>query len=118
MKRKVTFRDVPNFSPAEEIIYLELVLMYEGWREGRREGMRTVVSNLLTQRFGPLSAHVTERLQAATKAELEAMGLRILDAKTLDEVLGKPKRRTPTSTVRPSETPARDATPNTRDARP
>jgi hypothetical protein len=49
---------------------------------------------------------------------LDAMAFRYFDAKTLDEVLGKPKRRNATSTVRPSETRARDATPNTRDARP
>ncbi|HRI65429.1 MAG TPA: DUF4351 domain-containing protein, partial [Polyangium sp.] len=85
----MALQKILKFSPAEEIIYIEEFLR----QEGRLEERTLVLSTLLTQRFGPLSPTVTKRLQAATRAELEAMTLRILDAKTLDEVLDKPKRK-------------------------
>ncbi|HRI68551.1 MAG TPA: Rpn family recombination-promoting nuclease/putative transposase [Polyangium sp.] len=93
----MALQKILKFSPAEEMIYIEEFWMQQGELKGERKGelkgTRAVLSKLLTQRFGPLAPNVTQRLQAATEAELDAMTLRILDAKTLDEVLDKPKRK-------------------------
>ena len=43
---------------------------------------------LLTLKFGPLSAAVTERVQSAGVAQLDAWAERVLGATTLEEVLG------------------------------
>ncbi|WP_432280348.1 DUF4351 domain-containing protein [Rivihabitans pingtungensis] len=42
----------------------------------------------LTRRFGELSAAQQARLAAATPAQLETWGDRVLDAASLDEVFG------------------------------
>jgi predicted transposase YdaD len=65
-------------------------------RKGERKGERTILLRQLGQRFGTLSPDVLARVDAAASSEIEAMALRVLTAKTLDEVLGKPvkhKRR-------------------------
>jgi hypothetical protein len=61
----------------------------DGERKGRLDGERKLLLRQLTQRFGPPSTETTARIDAATSSELEAMALRVLTAKTLDEVLGK-----------------------------
>ena len=67
--------------------------LLEGQQKGKLEEALAWVKRLLTKRFGPLSPDTTARLQAATKAELEDIGLRVLSASTLEEALGKPKRK-------------------------
>lgn len=62
----------------------------EGQREGKREGQRLLLERLLNQRFGTLPSEAITRLRAATSSDLEAIGLRIFTAATLDEALGKP----------------------------
>ena len=42
----------------------------------------------LTRRFGPLTAEVQARLGEATTDELELWAERVLNAQTLDDVLG------------------------------
>jgi len=39
-------------------------------------------------KFGPMAAEVQERIRATTPAELDRMGERLLDASTLDALLG------------------------------
>ena len=56
--------------------------------QGLAEGRAALLQRLLTQRFGPLPAEVTERLSAATIDELDAIGERLLSAATLKEALG------------------------------
>lgn len=93
----MAMQQILKLSPAEEIIFAEKVLaeraVARGRREGRREGQQEFFEELLAQRFGPLSSEVSARIQAATQAELKEMGRRVLTAATLDEVLGKPKRK-------------------------
>nr|WP_286206759.1 DUF4351 domain-containing protein [Thauera linaloolentis] len=55
---------------------------------GRSKGELIVLTRLLTRRFGPLDAAVSERLQKATSAELEQWADNILDARRLEEVFG------------------------------
>ncbi len=46
------------------------------------------MSRQLARRFGPLTAEVALRVAAASVAELDAIGDRLLTAESLDEALG------------------------------
>ena len=59
-----------------------------GLREGEARGSRKTLRLQLDRRFGPLSSELEARLANATDRELEQWTLRILDARTLAEVLG------------------------------
>jgi hypothetical protein len=58
---------------------------------GKKEGARGEALSLLTRqlerRFGPLTEETIGKVNAADLATLENWSLRVLDAKTLDEVL-------------------------------
>lgn len=58
-----------------------------GKREGKLEMARSMLSRLLEQRFGTLSASVVKRIEAAKLPELDAMTLRVLTATSVEEVL-------------------------------
>jgi len=58
-----------------------------GRQEGRQEGEAAVLLRLLTRRFGPLGAPMTEKIRQATTAELEQWADRVLEARSLEEVL-------------------------------
>ncbi len=63
----------------------------KGRAEGRAEGLaseRRVVSGLIAKRFGPVPDWAKQRLEALTVPELEAVGLRLLDAESLKDLLG------------------------------
>jgi hypothetical protein len=60
----------------------------EGRQEGRQEGEALLLQRLLARRFGPLPAAIVERIAAASCADLERWGERVLDAASLDEVFG------------------------------
>lgn len=51
-------------------------------------GRADLIKRLLTTRFGSLSEEVGARLAAASIAQLDAIGERLLTARTLDEALG------------------------------
>jgi hypothetical protein len=57
-----------------------------GEQRGHRKGELALLLRLLERRFGPLPAWVRERVSAAETAALEAWGLRVLDAESLDDV--------------------------------
>jgi hypothetical protein len=62
-----------------------------GRREGLAEGQaheRQVVKRMLEKRFGPMPESALQRFNALTPAELEEAALRLLDAGSLDEILG------------------------------
>jgi hypothetical protein len=52
------------------------------------EGHLAFLLKLLARRFGPLPQVVEERLRTADSLELEAIGERLLQARTLEEALG------------------------------
>ncbi len=56
--------------------------------EGRAEGKAELVLKQISLRFGSISDSVQARIRAATTAELDVMGERVLSAKTLEDVLG------------------------------
>jgi len=60
--------------------------MQQGMQLGRQEGEAAVLLRLLTRRFGPLGAPMTERVRGASPAELEQWADNFVDACTLDEV--------------------------------
>ncbi len=61
-------------------------LRAEGRAEGRAEERRSFVQKLVTRRFGPLPPPKEARLLAASPDELERFALRLLEAKSLDDV--------------------------------
>jgi Domain of unknown function (DUF4351) len=61
-----------------------------GIEKGVVKGQREFLQNLLVHRFGALPDSVTRRLAAASTAELERWGKRILDATSLDDVFATP----------------------------
>jgi hypothetical protein len=58
-----------------------------GEQRGKEEGRRALLLALLGQRFGTLPEQARARIQAAGSEELERMGLRVLTARTLADVL-------------------------------
>ena len=62
----------------------------EGREEGRAAGERALLTRLLTHRFGPLPEWASRRLALADTAQLDAWALALLDAASLDDVLGAP----------------------------
>jgi len=60
--------------------------LLQGRQEGRQEGEATLLQSLLARRFGTLPDAVRARLAGATVEQLESWALKILDAKSLDEV--------------------------------
>jgi hypothetical protein len=62
----------------------------KGELRGELKGQRKLLKRLLGQRFGTLSPEAIARIEAAASDDLEAIGLRLFTATTLEEVLGKP----------------------------
>lgn len=60
----------------------------EGRREGLQEGRAAILLRLLERRFGPLPEVALQRIASADARTLEDWSLRLLDAASLDEVLG------------------------------
>src|SRR5699024_3349198 len=58
----------------------------EGREEGRQLGTSALLSRQLQRRFGTLPPPVQQRLTNATLDELEVWSLKVLDAKTLEDV--------------------------------
>jgi len=59
-----------------------------GLEEGRKEGERQVVRRLMEKRFGPMTPWAEDRLKSLTVEEIEHVALRLLEAATLQELLG------------------------------
>ncbi len=59
----------------------------QGITQGNVEGRAALVIRLLTLRFGPLADDVRSRITGASIEELDAVGERLLTAKTLQEAL-------------------------------
>ncbi len=58
----------------------------EGMATGELSGRRQLLHQLLLHRFGKLPRRCETQLQKATIQQLDAIGLRLLDAKTIEEV--------------------------------
>jgi hypothetical protein len=78
----------------------EIRAWFEDWQrkvlnEGRNEGGRSLLLQLLRTRFGELLAATVARIEAADMADLERWAERMLSAQTLAEVLGEPSLALP-----------------------
>jgi hypothetical protein len=60
----------------------------QGLREGRQEGEAKLLRRQLTRRFGPLPSWAEERLGQAGETELEEWADRVLECRSLKEVIG------------------------------
>ena len=80
LERKVT---MPYVTSAERFG------IEKGLLQGRQEGEATLLQSLLARRFGTLPDAVHARLAGATVEQLESWALKILDAKSLDEVFDR-----------------------------
>jgi hypothetical protein len=61
--------------------------------QGEMQGRAALIARQLTVRFGPLSAEAESKVRGSSIAELDAMGERLLTARTLREALGLPGSR-------------------------
>jgi len=59
----------------------------EGHQEGRQEGEMAILRRLIEKRFGKVPGWVGEKLRALSAAELEELSVRLLDARSLEELL-------------------------------
>ena len=62
--------------------------MQQGMQQGKREEAAAIVAKLLTKRFGPLPESVRARMAQATLEQLDEWAERLLDAPSLEAVLG------------------------------
>ena len=58
----------------------------KGIHEGRQEGEVQLLRLLLERRFGKLPQQVADRLAACSSEEAESLALRVLDAKSLEDL--------------------------------
>lgn len=59
----------------------------EGLQEGRQEGERAMLRLMLEKRFGALPEWTIQRLGQLTEPELRDLGLRLLEVRSLEELL-------------------------------
>jgi hypothetical protein len=69
------------------IIKAEQKARQKGLQEGLQAGELTVLRRLIERRFGALPSWAREKLAAMPASELEDLSVRVLDAKSLDELL-------------------------------
>jgi Domain of unknown function (DUF4351) len=61
--------------------------LQEGRQEGRHEGEIAILRRQIERRFGPIPTWAEERLASRTTENLEELGVRILDAQSLGDLL-------------------------------
>ena len=63
----------------------------EGEAKGQAEGEAKMLARLLERRFGPLPRSARERIAAAAIEQLDRWGDGVLEAQSLDDLLGQPE---------------------------
>lgn len=93
MARSGTSVAVPEDLQEVRSMLLERARQWEqNWlREGIQKGEAGLLLRQLERRFGALPDALADRVRAAESADLEEWSLRILDAKSLDDVLREPR---------------------------
>ncbi len=61
--------------------------MEQGMQQGVQQGELTLLRRMIEKRFGAVPGWAEERLSGWPPAELEALGVRLLDAKSLEDLL-------------------------------
>src|SRR5699024_5399665 len=62
--------------------------MQQGLQQGLQQGQTELLMRQLTHRFGPLPVEVRQRLAQASVEDIDTWADRVLDADSLDQVLG------------------------------
>ena len=62
----------------------------QGIEQGRLDGEATLLRQQLQRRFGPLPEWVENKLHHAQREMIEEWGLKLLDAKSLNEIFESP----------------------------
>jgi hypothetical protein len=73
----------------EETVMLAQYIKDIGFQEGKSEGERTLLERLLTRRFGTLPDWRREQLASASIDQLDQWADRVLDADSIQAVLGE-----------------------------
>ena len=60
----------------------------QGLEKGREEGERQIILRLIAKRFGEVPPAAKKRIAAMSATKLERFALRLLDARSLNELLG------------------------------
>jgi hypothetical protein len=61
----------------------------KGLRQGRVEGQVEIVLSLIQKRFGRIPPAVGERIAALKPPQLKRVGLRLLDAKRIEDLFAR-----------------------------
>jgi rhodanese-related sulfurtransferase len=61
--------------------------LHQGRNRGRHDGELALLLRQIDRRFGAVPAPLRERLTRMSESEIEAVGLRLLDARNIDELL-------------------------------
>lgn len=62
--------------------------MQQGMQQGFEKGTRDVARHLIEKRFGPIPASFEQRFLAMTAPELDALAVKVIDAKDIAELFG------------------------------
>lgn len=81
--------EVENMPVTENIFDHELIkpAYQSGIQEGRLQGEQTLLRKMLESRFGPLPPTMEARLARSSRSEIEELGVRLLAATSLQELL-------------------------------
>jgi hypothetical protein len=60
-----------------------------GEAKGEAKGKASIIKDQLRHRFGSLPPNIVRRISRASESRLDTFGRRLLDAKTIDEVLAR-----------------------------
>lgn len=60
--------------------------MTQGLEKGARNGQAELLLRQIQRRFGPITAGITQRVNAATAPQIELWALNFVDAATLEDV--------------------------------
>lgn len=63
-------------------------VLRRGIAQGREEGQRLVILRLINKRFGPVPEWARQRIESLPASDLEPLELRLLDARSLEDLLG------------------------------
>jgi hypothetical protein len=82
--------ELPELNDLEEARIMLSERVVDWTQQWKQEGEAALLRRQLVRRFGALPAWAEERLAQGSLEQLETWGDRVLDAATLDEVLGPP----------------------------
>ena len=69
---------------------LENKVLGREFKKGRQDGEQAILRQVIEKRFGALPPWAEQRLTAASTEKLEDLATHVLDATTLEDLLGAP----------------------------